>query len=404
MALGAVLAPLISGWGPEEIDFASFLAPPSPSHPLGTDGNGMDLWSRVLFAARIDVGISLAAVAVEVVSGSLIGGLVGYIGGWVDEIAMRLAGGAYVALLQRRDRLGEPLHIASNEVHETLARETRIALDLRRLRHNLFGHHGNGSLLLDDALAARDTETIHRLVALLDMLHAEIVYDRVGEALFSSDRRRRASTVELIDNVINQRQREQLLPLFDQDARTHEPQSGLGDSAPASLPEQLRALARGDDRWLRACVLFRIGGSRLDACIDVIDTGLIDADARVRETAQFALRAVLSSDELQRRLHGLMTGGDYARSNPYAAQMHQTLERGESAMALSQLEKVFFLKSVLLFEHIPGEEIVASFPSCRKSRSSPETRSSGAATRATACTSSWRVKLWSVWRAALSAR
>ena len=90
VTLGAVLAPLLSPWGPEEIDFAAFLVPPSASHPLGTDGNGMDLWSRVLFAARIDIGISIAAVAIAVVSGSLVGGVVGYIGGWVDEIAMRL--------------------------------------------------------------------------------------------------------------------------------------------------------------------------------------------------------------------------------------------------------------------------------------------------------------------------
>ena len=90
VALGAVLAPLLSPWGPEEIDFAAFLAPPSAAHPLGTDGNGMDLLSRVLFAARIDVGIAIAAVAIAVVSGSLVGGLVGYVGGWVDEVAMRL--------------------------------------------------------------------------------------------------------------------------------------------------------------------------------------------------------------------------------------------------------------------------------------------------------------------------
>ena len=88
--LGAVFAPLLSRWGPQEIDFAAFLAPPSASHPLGTDGNGMDLFSRVLFAARIDVGISIVAVAIAVVSGSLVGGIVGYVGGWLDEIAMRL--------------------------------------------------------------------------------------------------------------------------------------------------------------------------------------------------------------------------------------------------------------------------------------------------------------------------
>ena len=90
VALGALLAPWLSPWGPEDIDFSAFLAPPSRAHPLGTDGNGMDLWSRVLFAARIDIGIALAAVGIAVLSGSIIGGLVGYAGGWVDEIAMRL--------------------------------------------------------------------------------------------------------------------------------------------------------------------------------------------------------------------------------------------------------------------------------------------------------------------------
>jgi peptide/nickel transport system permease protein len=87
---GGIFAPLLSSWGPEEIDFSAFLMPPSTAHLLGTDGNGMDLWSRVLFAARIDVGISLSAVAIAVVVGSLIGGIVGYVGGWVDEVVMRL--------------------------------------------------------------------------------------------------------------------------------------------------------------------------------------------------------------------------------------------------------------------------------------------------------------------------
>ena len=90
VVLAALLAPLLSPWGPEEIDFSAFLMPPSGAHPLGTDGNGMDLWSRVLFAARIDIGIAVAAVAIAVISGCMIGGLVGYAGGWIDEIAMRL--------------------------------------------------------------------------------------------------------------------------------------------------------------------------------------------------------------------------------------------------------------------------------------------------------------------------
>lgn len=88
--LGAAFAPLLSAWGPEDIDFSAFLVAPGPGHIMGTDGNGMDIWSRILYAARIDLGVALGAVALAVCVGSLIGGLVGYIGGWVDEIAMRI--------------------------------------------------------------------------------------------------------------------------------------------------------------------------------------------------------------------------------------------------------------------------------------------------------------------------
>jgi peptide/nickel transport system permease protein len=87
----ALLAPVISQWGPTEIDFNYILSPPgSPGHPLGTDKNGMDILSRILYAARIDVGIALASVAIAASVGSTFGAIVGFVGGWVDDIAMRV--------------------------------------------------------------------------------------------------------------------------------------------------------------------------------------------------------------------------------------------------------------------------------------------------------------------------
>ena len=50
----------------------------------------MDLWSRMLYAGRIDLGIAVAAVAVAVAFGTLIGAAIGYAGSWVDEVAMRI--------------------------------------------------------------------------------------------------------------------------------------------------------------------------------------------------------------------------------------------------------------------------------------------------------------------------
>ena len=86
----AVLAPWIAPYGPTEIDFNAILSPPFRSHHLlGTDQNGMDILSRILYAARIDVGIAVASVAIAASVGSSVGAAVGFVGGWVDEITMR---------------------------------------------------------------------------------------------------------------------------------------------------------------------------------------------------------------------------------------------------------------------------------------------------------------------------
>lgn len=91
VAAGAALAPFIASWQPTTIDFnATLVGPGSPHHPLGTDHNGMDILSRLLFAARLDLGIAVAAVAIAASIGSALGGIVGYAGGWLDEVTMRI--------------------------------------------------------------------------------------------------------------------------------------------------------------------------------------------------------------------------------------------------------------------------------------------------------------------------
>ncbi|WP_062437962.1 ABC transporter permease [Herbidospora daliensis] len=90
VALAAILAPLLTGWGPTEIDPLGTLVPPGPGHPLGTDANGMDVWSRLLHAGRLDLGIAVAGVAVAVVAGTALGLVAGYLGGWVDDVLMRV--------------------------------------------------------------------------------------------------------------------------------------------------------------------------------------------------------------------------------------------------------------------------------------------------------------------------
>jgi peptide/nickel transport system permease protein len=89
--LAALLAPVLASQSPTAIDPPHLLAAPfSPGHLLGTDQYGRDLFSRILYGARIDLGIAFGATSVTLVGGTLIGLIAGYRGGWVDSLLMRL--------------------------------------------------------------------------------------------------------------------------------------------------------------------------------------------------------------------------------------------------------------------------------------------------------------------------
>ena len=92
--LGLVLIALggsaIAPYDPLTSNSAIALQSPSPSHWFGTDQLGRDIFSRVLVATRLDLGIAVLAVALSFVGGSILGTWAGYWGGWVDRIISRL--------------------------------------------------------------------------------------------------------------------------------------------------------------------------------------------------------------------------------------------------------------------------------------------------------------------------
>lgn len=63
---------------------------PSKKHWLGTDGNGMDMLTRLMYGGRISLMIGFVVIIIEGIIGILIGGISGYFGGWVDTILMRV--------------------------------------------------------------------------------------------------------------------------------------------------------------------------------------------------------------------------------------------------------------------------------------------------------------------------
>lgn len=74
----------------------SILQPPSAEHWFGTDGNGMDVFSRVIYGAKFGFGIAIPAVIIAVLIGVPVGLIAGYRGGLLDEVLMRVFDGLRV--------------------------------------------------------------------------------------------------------------------------------------------------------------------------------------------------------------------------------------------------------------------------------------------------------------------
>lgn len=74
----------------QEISVNSVFEAPSLKHLLGTDGNGMDILTRLMYGGRISLLIGFVVVIIEIVIGIIIGGVAGYFGKWIDNILMRL--------------------------------------------------------------------------------------------------------------------------------------------------------------------------------------------------------------------------------------------------------------------------------------------------------------------------
>lgn len=100
MVLVAVFAKQLAPYDPNAIDNVHWQGYPLPpcfqdqvhcgAHLLGSDENGRDLLSRLMFGARISLTVGLFAVIMEIVIGTLLGAVAGYYGGIVDYVVMRI--------------------------------------------------------------------------------------------------------------------------------------------------------------------------------------------------------------------------------------------------------------------------------------------------------------------------
>lgn len=90
VVVGAFVAPIFYTTDPQLTDGGATLAPPSAEHLLGTDFFGRDILARLIHATKLDLRISVSVTGLALLAGTMIGALAGYIGGFLEDVVMRL--------------------------------------------------------------------------------------------------------------------------------------------------------------------------------------------------------------------------------------------------------------------------------------------------------------------------
>ena len=83
-------ASFITPYHPDAIDAWHVLLPPSADHWFGTDELGRDVFTRVIYGARVSLKVGFAAVGIAVLIGTVVGLFAGFYGGWIDSLLMRV--------------------------------------------------------------------------------------------------------------------------------------------------------------------------------------------------------------------------------------------------------------------------------------------------------------------------
>ena len=90
LGLAAVFAPVVATHDPYKVDLLAAAEGPSRAHWLGTDEVGRDVFSRIVYGARVSLSVGLVAVTIYTAIGVLLGAVSGYFGGFVDSVIQRL--------------------------------------------------------------------------------------------------------------------------------------------------------------------------------------------------------------------------------------------------------------------------------------------------------------------------
>ncbi len=89
-SVGAIFAPQVAPYSPDDSDLNLYVTPPTMAHLLGTDDIGRDIFSRLIYGARISLSVAGLSMVIGLSVGILAGLLAGYYGGLIDTVVMRI--------------------------------------------------------------------------------------------------------------------------------------------------------------------------------------------------------------------------------------------------------------------------------------------------------------------------
>lgn len=124
---------------------------PSKKHWLGTDGNGMDILTRLMYGGRISLLIGFIVVAIQVTLGIIFGGIAGYFGGWVDNLIMRIVDVFYCIPSM-------PLIIIIGSIMDSLKIDPQIRIYFMMLLLGFLGWPGIARMVRGQILSLREQE------------------------------------------------------------------------------------------------------------------------------------------------------------------------------------------------------------------------------------------------------
>ena len=126
-------------------------AAPSTAHILGTDGDGFDVFARIMYGGRVSLLVGFVVVFLETFLGVIMGGLAGYYGGWVDNIIMRLVDIFYCLPSM-------PIMIILGAMMDALRMDTYIRLMIMMASLGIMGWSGVARLVRGQILSLREQE------------------------------------------------------------------------------------------------------------------------------------------------------------------------------------------------------------------------------------------------------